>query len=162
MINSIIDTTSEMFVTVSGFSGSRTAVIHHGWHLLLHINAPKFHRFPHSDWCSRLSPYLARHSPAEYQMNGRSFSQTRCDAELYQWMVSPHCALMTGSDKPVYTLSLKALFFSHCGPFSIEPQQQQCVCLLHCSAAESQRSLSPLHRTRHFVSPAVYQFSQSA
>lgn len=84
MINSVIDSVSEMFVTFSGFSCSLTAVINHGWHLLLHINVLKFHHWVlHSDWCSRLSPYPPHHSPAEYEMTRRSSSQTH--RELYQW-----------------------------------------------------------------------------
>lgn len=103
-----------MFVTFSGFSGSLTTAINHWWHLLLHINVLKFHhRVPHSDWCSRLSPYLPHHSPAEYQMNRRS-SPRHAVSCINGW--SSHCALMTGSDKPVYTLSLNVLFLLQSSP----------------------------------------------
>lgn len=96
---------------VLGFSGSLTAVINHGWHLLLHINVLKFHRWvPHSDWCRRFSPYPPRHSPAEYEMNRRSSPRLT---------VTPSCInvafsqwdLMTGSDKPVYVFTPNALLF---------------------------------------------------
>lgn len=82
------------------FSGSLTVVIRHGWHLLWHTNVLKFHDWVyHTAWYRRFSLYLHHHSPAEYKMNQGSSPRLSCISGMFSYS-----ALMTGSDKPVYTL----------------------------------------------------------
>lgn len=86
----------------TAFSGSLSVVINHAWHLLWHIYVLKFHDWvSHTAWCGRFSLYLHHHSPAEYKMNRGSSPRLRrsCISGMFS-----HSALMTGSDKPVYTL----------------------------------------------------------
>lgn len=116
MINSTIYTISEMFVTYFTFSGRLTAVINHRWHLLLHINVLEFHHWvPHSDWCSRLSPYPPHYSPAEYEMNRRSSPRLVVTQSCVSGQFSKY-AFMTGSNKPVNAFTLNALFLLQSSP----------------------------------------------